>query len=260
MQRMVLIALSLLLSLSYGALLAGRGIAEAKSTVEIDISSKQYQPPAMTPVIPQALEEKGFRLAVHAGDTLKICNHDQLIMKPFSLNKGFTNFTAPGGQLKPGQCMTYVVNNNGDNPALFQLFDELHARNKLFVVVLPKKWPNQGEEKTPPDRRNLVDPTAEYALTANGTIVEQQQIPCASPVGTWHWWDGSTVTFKAGGSADHSAAPGQPGTWQRVSSGDYSYKLYWPKWKSTDKFNLSGDTMDGNFNGTDGTSTRKTPC
>jgi len=157
MQRMVSIALSLVLSSSY-AFLADRGIAESKSTVEIDITNKQYQPPPTTLKIPAefsnpASTSKGVlyaRLAVRDGDTLKICNHDQLTMKPFSLNKGFTNFKAPGGQLKPGQCMTYVVHDNGNDPVLFKLFDELHARNKLFLVVLPARWPDQGRQKTPP--------------------------------------------------------------------------------------------------------------
>lgn len=202
MQRMASIALSLLLASSYGMLLTGRGTADAKSTVKIDIINKQYQPPSTTPVIPTAFEQQGARLALHAGDTVEICNHDQFVMEPFSPNKGFTDVEkiAPAGKLQRGKCMSFVVANNSGSPIWFKLFDQIHARNKLFIVVLPKNWPDQGEMKTPPDRR-VPSEGKEYPLSESGEILGEAReltltLGSASVVVQLSWANGKLTTGK----------------------------------------------------------------
>ena len=171
------VAMPLFVLAGYGISVTGQGFAEAKTIVEIDIVNKQYQLPPTTPIIPPGFSDpsayyssnkgvKWARMALRDGDTLKICNKDKFVMEPFSLNKGFTNLKAPGGQLHPGGCMTYVVHDNGKDPVSFYLFDELHAQNKTYLVVLPKGWPNQGTEKTRPLPKTNENLTEEYSLTA----------------------------------------------------------------------------------------------
>ena len=79
-----------------------------------------------------------------------------------------------------------------------------------------------------------------------------------SPIGSWRWFDGNCVTFNADGSAVHSAVPSQPGHWQQLSDG--SYQVHWPSFNSTDSFTISGNALNGNFNGTRGQSTRAASC
>ncbi len=173
--------------------------AEAQNrgkTVEIDITNKQYTPPPTTPKIPASFKDQGARLAVRAGDTIKICNKDVLVMKPFSLSPG-NKFNEANGSvqdigkdqygmptnpkgvgvgsnpgLRPGACMSYVAKNPGKDPIFLKLGDEIHARNKLYVVVLPANAPDQGQENTPHDCRRFLRPTEEYPVDAAGNIID----------------------------------------------------------------------------------------
>jgi hypothetical protein len=79
---------------------------------------------------------------------------------------------------------------------------------------------------------------------------------CASPVGTWNWWNGGTSTFNADGTANSN---GYQGRWERLSDG--RYHVHW-SYPSDDYFTISADgrSMPGNYNGTAGTSTRRGNC
>ena len=78
---------------------------------------------------------------------------------------------------------------------------------------------------------------------------------CSSPVGTWNWWNGGTVTFNSDGTVVHSN--GHRGNWQPQTGGSWQVHVHWD-YPSDDYFRLSpdGKTMTGNFNGSSGTSTR----
>jgi hypothetical protein len=83
--------------------------------------------------------------------------------------------------------------------------------------------------------------------------------PCASPIGSWDWWNGGTVSFAPNGTATHPV--GAVGQWQRAADG--SYHVHWgPPLNSDDYFKVSADgkLMLGNYNGNQGTSHRKTAC
>jgi hypothetical protein len=86
---------------------------------------------------------------------------------------------------------------------------------------------------------------------------------CSSPVGTWNWWNGGSVTFTVDGVTKHSN--GHTGKWLRLPDG--SYYVHWD-YPTDDYFTISpdGKTMQANlnghtgFNGQAGTSTRSTSC
>ena len=121
-------------------------------TIEINIVDKQYQPPAMTLKIPQEFKDKGARFVVRAGDVIKICNADKFFAKPTSLSmeNKFQGIEGPGG-LRPGSCITVKAQNPGNKPISFWLHDNIHLKSRLFLVVLPANWPDEGEENTPPE-------------------------------------------------------------------------------------------------------------
>lgn len=127
-------------------------------TIEINIADKQYQPPARTPKIPQEFKDKGARFVVRAGDIIKICNADKFFAKPFSLSKEnkFQKIEGQGG-LRPGSCITIDPKNPGTNPISFFLHDDIHPGNRLFLVVLPANWPDEGEENTPPAGGGIIN-------------------------------------------------------------------------------------------------------
>ena len=112
-------------------------ISAQGKTITINIESKRYVPPGRTPKIPQEFKDHWARFAVRAGDFIKICNADKFFAKPFSVNKEnkFEGIQGPGG-LRPGSCITIQAKNPGNKPIWFRLFDEIHARTKLFMVVL----------------------------------------------------------------------------------------------------------------------------
>jgi hypothetical protein len=138
-------------------------------TIEIDIRDKEYVPPGRTPKIPSEFKKQGVRYAVRPGDTIKICNQDKFVAKPFSVSPGnkFDGFDGPAG-LRPGSCVTHVVKNDGQTPIRFYLADDIHTHRKLFLVVLPTNWPDEGEENTPPAPQTLSEP---YAPLEGGEII-----------------------------------------------------------------------------------------
>ena len=84
---------------------------------------------------------------------------------------------------------------------------------------------------------------------------ESEKKPCRSSIiGTWDWWDGSTVTFHVGGVATHSA--GSQGEWDM--SGPRSGHVHWDTFKTDDFFRLSPDGTEliGTYNGQHGVSKR----
>jgi hypothetical protein len=141
-------------------------------TIEIKIEKKKYVPPGRTPKIPDEFRNSGVRFVVRPGDNIKICNNDRFFAKPMSLSDGnkFEGLAGPGG-LRPGDCITYVAKNDTGKTIRFYLADEIHARTKLFMVVLPANAPDQGEEDTPVAPFHA--PT-EYPLTEGGEIIDAQ--------------------------------------------------------------------------------------
>lgn len=127
-------------------------------TIEIKIIGKRYQPPAMTLKIPQEFKDKGARFVVRVGDNIKICNADKLFAKPTSLSKEnkFQGIEGPGG-LSPGSCITIKAQNPGNKPISFWLHDDIHGSARIFMVVLPANWPDEGEENTPPQEGKIID-------------------------------------------------------------------------------------------------------
>ncbi len=164
------------------------------STVKIIIVDKQYIPPGRTPKIPQEFKTQGARLVVRAGDVVKICNADKLFAKPMSLSKEnkFQGLSGSGG-LRPGDCITIKAQNAGNKPIPFWLHDEIHARAKIFMVVLPANWPNEGEEDTPP--APAYSPNDKFRMTEGGEVIndDPRKKPCSAAesksfsqmVGTW---------------------------------------------------------------------------
>ena len=125
-------------------------LLSAQKAIEIKIIDKRYVPPAITLKIPQEFKDKGARFVVRAGDVIKICNADKLFAKPTSLSKEnkFQGIEGPGG-LRPGSCITIKAQNPGNKPISFWLHDNIHGSARLFLVVLPANWPDEGEENTP---------------------------------------------------------------------------------------------------------------
>jgi hypothetical protein len=199
--------------------------------VQIDIKDKQYQPPPITQKIPQSFKDGGTRLAVRPGDTIKICNKDVLVVKPFSDSPGnkfneakgnaqdpgidqYGDPTNPRGVgvgsnpgLRTGACMSYTVHNGGNEPISLKLFDEIHANNKIFLVVLPANWPYQGYEKTPPDPRALRDKKSEYLVGETGQIVQNERCDAGQTslfskfTGTWKTY---AMSITISGSCDEA--------------------------------------------------------
>jgi hypothetical protein len=121
-------------------------------TIVIKIIDKQYIPPTTTAKIPQEFKDQGARLVVRAGDVIKICNADKFVAKPFSLS-GENRFEGISGKLglRPGDCIMIKARNSTDKPIQFRLADDIHVGAKLFMVVLPVNWPDEGEENTTND-------------------------------------------------------------------------------------------------------------
>ncbi len=95
---------------------------------------------------------------------------------------------------------------------------------------------------------------ANYRVTGTATYSL-----CNSPVGSWNWWNGGTTTFRGDGTALHSKASVQPaGQWTPRSDG--SFHIHWSAFNSDDYFTVSGNTMPGNYAGTNATSTRTSSC
>lgn len=150
-------------------------------TIKINIVDKRYVPPTRTPKIPQEFKTQGARFVVRAGDVIKICNADKFIAKPMSLSKenSFQGLYEPGG-LHPGNCISIKAQNPGNKPIAFWLHDEMHSRTKIFMVVLPANWPNEGEEDTPLSDRTYIHPGDEYGVDENGDIIDDdtKKRPC----------------------------------------------------------------------------------
>jgi hypothetical protein len=93
-----------------------------------------------------------------------------------------------------------------------------------------------------------------------GRSVTTSSRGCQTPVGSWAWWNGGTVTFADDGSARHPS--GAAGQWQRMNDG--SYHVHWgPQLNTDDYFVLSADgmSMPGRFGaGQTGTSHRQGSC
>src|SRR5262245_13441460 len=82
--------------------------------VVITYQGERYEPPSRTPKIPPELREQNARLAVHAGDTIRICNARNVYCRPFSLSAGNRfgqKANTPKGDtviLAPGKCYDFV--------------------------------------------------------------------------------------------------------------------------------------------------------
>ncbi|MFN2531118.1 MAG: hypothetical protein ABR555_07460 [Pyrinomonadaceae bacterium] len=187
----VLIALTVFSLWDHGRVLNGRQASAEPNTsvttsfppqqkaIEIMLVGKRYVPPKRTSKIPSDLKKDGAELAVRAGDTIKLCNEDSIVYRPFSYSVD-NKFGAAAGPriLRQGECMTYVVKNPTNKPVKFKLFDEIHATQKLYVVVLPANAPDEGEEDT------LSEPPVE----------------CGAFAGRWST-NGGMVTIKISGDS-----------------------------------------------------------
>lgn len=146
-------------------------------TIEIDYHNRRYEPPARTLKIPPDFKKQDARFAVRAGDTIKICNKDPLYTNPFSVSKG----NIFNMKLSPGSCQTYMVNNEGEQPIFLRLADEIHTRNKLWLVVLPRNAPYEGEEDTPPPPKQEADlysnETPPIKINLEGTWICMKRCP-----------------------------------------------------------------------------------
>lgn len=80
---------------------------------------------------------------------------------------------------------------------------------------------------------------------------------CSSIVGTWHWWNGLTATFAAGGGASYRGETSGSGIWQKT--GGNSYHAHWNGGNTDDYFTMSADgtKIEGTFDGKPGVSTRR---
>ena len=129
----------------------------AQKTTEIRIIDKRYVAPDKTPKIPEEFKENDARFVVRAGDVIRICNSDNYVAKPFSYSKENRFEGISGNQgLRPGNCITLTAKNPTDNPVIWKLFDEIHSYSKLFLVVLPANWPDEGEESTPSNENGTI--------------------------------------------------------------------------------------------------------
>jgi len=81
---------------------------------------------------------------------------------------------------------------------------------------------------------------------------------CSSPVGTWNWWNGNTVTFLPNGTAT-ALRGGYLGNWSQMSDG--SYHVHWNT-PSDDYFTIlmDGKSMPGSYSGNKAISTRRGSC
>lgn len=217
-------------------------------TVNIKIEGKQYIPPPKTPKIPQEFKEHGVRFVVKAGDLIRICNAGKVICKPFSYDKinHFEGLSEPGG-LHPGNCMVVKAQNPGNKPIYFRLFDEIHARIKLFMIVVPSNWPNEGEEDTPPGAE-WVHPNDEYGLSDNGEIIDDhknQKTPCSMAMaGAFSRMTGSWNSYALKLTISGSCAEAS-GTmeWVEWCSGVSDKNNKEPRYPGTFKGEMNGETL-----------------
>jgi plastocyanin len=96
--------------------------------------------PVMAGTLNITLQNKTFtpsEATVKAGDTIQICNRDPFYHSPFSYSR-YNQFGSPKGvRISPGQCMTHVARNPTSESVYLKIFDELHAREKLTITVMP---------------------------------------------------------------------------------------------------------------------------
>jgi len=114
----------------------------------------------------------------------------------------------------------------------------------------------QDEELQQQATLRLQELDKELARCQGGATTETSS--CAtSIVGTWHWWNGLTVTFSPGGGASYRGSATGSGSWQHT--GGSSYHAHWNAGNTNDYFTLSrdGTKIEGQFDGKPGTSTRK---
>jgi len=91
--------------------------------VEINLIGKAYEP---------------HEIKAKPGDTIRICNKDRIFHSPFSYTK-FNQFGSPKGlQIKPGECVSLIVQNPTKTDLCVQLRDEIHSMEKGIVVVSPE--------------------------------------------------------------------------------------------------------------------------
>lgn len=85
------------------------------------------------------IENRNFRPSAaraKAGSTLSICNLETTRWKPFSFSAH--NAFQLAGTLAPGKCLRRTLRNPTDASIAMKIFDEIHARARLTVTVLPR--------------------------------------------------------------------------------------------------------------------------
>jgi len=116
-------------------------------------------PPTKTLKVPAEQKKQGAQLAVRAGDTIRICNNDLIIHKPFSYSPN-NRFEGSGrAGLRPGECVTHVAKNPTAKPISFKLADALHAREQLSMIVLPENSAEAAEEDSASTADSAIDST-----------------------------------------------------------------------------------------------------
>lgn len=105
------------------------------------------------------------------------------------------------------------------------------------------------------ERAHIADLERQIASCKGGS--QRAKTGCASIAGTWHWWNGLTVTFSPGGGASYRGNASGTGSWQKT--GANSYHAHWNAGNTNDYFTLSrdGTKIEGTFDGKPGTSTRQ---
>lgn len=176
-------------------LLAAPALAAPPKTVLVNLENKHYAA-AIT--------------AVDDGDIIKICNLDRIFHKPFSLSShNRFNMT-----LKPQECGTIVARNPTKAPLRLALFDDLHAMEKLDLVVAPARtftgnWKTEWGTLTMSQTDDVVSGHYDFqGGSVAGKVKDGVLAFTWSQSGNGHKGTGTFILAKDGKSFS--------GTWQRA--------------------------------------------
>jgi hypothetical protein len=129
--------------------------ANAQSTgALIEISNKKYVPIRGSVPTPTGHVDKGGippQLTVRDGDRVTIKNSDDTRWKPFSISKHnqFSSAKVLKRGLIQGGSYTFTLHNPTDKPIFVHIYDDIHSKAKIGILVLPAAAKNfTGEWNT----------------------------------------------------------------------------------------------------------------
>lgn len=151
--------------------LAGMTTTALADTLNVSLRNKTFNPVEAT---------------VKDGDTITICNNDTVFHQLFSYSK-HNRFEAR--VLRRGDCTTLVARNPTSQRIKFDIFDDIHANEKLWLTVLPN---GSGESD------NLVGTKWRIAQSGGHTGTLEFQHQSGNKVVGAAYWDSHSRGYVSG--------------------------------------------------------------